>query len=480
MLKIKVTAAVLGACYIQCNICIHALQLQTRPPVPKSPRRGHATARRYLNDSHPHFDIGSSAAVPAERRERRAAGASHGARRTRPAAPSSELLTFDEEKEIASEIRRFRSVTTARDNLADWLAREAAPHRGAPSERQWASSCSLSVDELQEVLARGQEARTRLITGNVGLVTMIAKRYYQMVRGGAGRSASAGNGGSLKLDDLIQEGNLGIMEAAERFDPTRGFRFSTYATHWIRQRIVRSIAESSRTIRLPVHVQTMVRHMRKKNTEVTARIGRLPSLPELAHEMGVPLDKVRLYQHATRNVLSLELPADRHSTEDTRTLGDRVACDEVATPEEDFMSEAMRGEVHQLLDALGGAERGVLTHRFGLEAGTPKTLQETATIMGVSIDKVRTTEAKALNKLRRPQTNYRLKEYLGGAAEAVGDHSEYAELRPPLHQHTAATTAGGPQYPHQTHAAGWDGHDAARDRYTREPKRRTPESIWSF
>ena len=131
---------------------------------------------------------------------------------------------------------------------------------------------------------------------------------------------------------------MGIMEAAERYDPTRGFRFSTYAAHWIRQRIVRSIAESSRMIRLPAHVQTIVRNMHRKAREMEAATGRRPSTPELAHEMGVPLDKMHLYQHLSRSVLSLELPVDgRSNAEDKRTLGDRVACTQVAAPDEDIM-----------------------------------------------------------------------------------------------------------------------------------------------
>lgn len=491
MLKMKRTAAVLSVCYVQCGTCARALQVQRPPPAPQQPPwRGRATARRYLNDDS-HFasaDVGGASAVLARPRTRLDTVAAHPRGRAAPvAAPApKELLTAAEEKAIAMDIRRLRSVTEARERLREWMTREVASHHGEVSERQWAAACSLSVSELQEVLARGQEARTRLITGNVGLVTMTAKRYHQMVRLG-GRGAHHGDGGSLKLDDLIQEGNLGIMEAAERFDPERGFRFSTYATHWIRQRIVRAIAESSRTIRLPQHVQTMLRHMQKKNKEMQAQIGRLPSLPELAHEMGVPLGKVQLYQHATRNVLSLELPLDRGRAAGAdaraRTLGDRVACDEVATPEEDFLSASLRGEVRAMLDVLGHDERGVLAHRFGLEAvGAPKTLRETAAAMGVSVDKVRTTEARALNKLRRPQANYRLKDYVGmGPAEAGdGADAERAEPRPPRTNKGAAKGAKERRQPHSMIAARWNAHDEARTCYLDKQARRSPESIWSF
>ncbi|EED96594.1 plastid RNA polymerase sigma factor, partial [Thalassiosira pseudonana CCMP1335] len=298
------------------------------------------------------------------------------------------LLTFEDEKEIAYNIKSFRSVLRVRDQLV------GIRQLSEPSEAQWASACSLTVEQLNDIMNKGQESRTKLITGNVGLVTLIAKRYYNMLR------------------NLIQEGYMGIMEAAERYDPSKGFRFSTYGTHWIRQRIVRAIAESSRMIRLPVHVQATIRNINKKHEEFEATIGRSPSLPELAHEMGVSLDKLHLYQHLSRNVISLERAVDQHSPEDNRTLGDRIACTELPTPDEDAMSEALRGEVHSMLDALRDNERIVLTHRFGLDDGRPKTLKETAYGMGISIDSVRAVEAKALNRLRQPQLNYRVKDYV--------------------------------------------------------------------
>ncbi|KAL7542093.1 hypothetical protein ACHAXR_013213 [Thalassiosira sp. AJA248-18] len=399
-------------------------------------------------------------------------------------APSSDLLTFDEEKEIAEDIQSFRSVTRARDNLLEWMSREfnGNQHSG-PSEYQWASACSLSVDQLHEIMAKGQAARTRLIKGNVGLVTMIAKNYYNMLSGwGPSGGGAGGTDATLKLEDLIQEGYMGIMEAAERYDPTKGFRFSTYATHWIRQRILRSIAESSRMIRLPVHVQTVIRNMHKTRKNLEAQIGRPPSLPELAYEMGMPLDKINLYQHLTKNVLSLELPVDRHSnTEDKRTLGDRVACTEMATPDEDLMSESLRGEVHAMLDALGHDERLVLTHRFGLEDGRPKSVRETALDLNVSGDIVRSVEAKALTKLRNPQMNYRLKDYVGGAKVFGGalDNAEphYGETHNSM---TNAEEQPHSHYPHHMNPSRFNTQDNVRDDDLGEYERPTPESIWSF
>lgn len=404
--------------------------------------------------------------------------------------PLSDLLTFDEEREIAGDIRNFRSVTRARDNLAEWMSREVGWNQNSESsEFQLASACSLTVDQLRDVMTRGQEARTKLIRGNVGLVTMIARRYYFMLKnGGVGRSTGGGAAGTdatLKLEDLIQEGYMGIMEAAERFDPTKGFRFSTYATHWIRQRIVRSIAESSRMIRLPVHVQTMIRNMHKKNKEMEATTGRRPSMPELAHEMGIPLDKIHLYQHLSKNVLSLELPVDGHSnTDDKRTLGDRVACTEMATPDEDFMSESLRGEVHAMLDGLGHDERLVLTHRFGLDDGRPKSLRETAEGLGVSSDIVRTVEAKALNKLRQPRMNYRLKGYVGRSEFYGGGESDYAEPHygwDTMSNYDDQQQQHNSLLPYHMSTSRLNVHDiASDDDYLDDYERPTPESIWSF
>ena len=412
------------------------------------------------------------------------------------ASPSTELLTFEEEKDIAADIQTFRAVMRVRENLVEWLTKDAVhtnqmidqQNQFEPPMEQWAAACSLSMSELSDVVTRGQESRTKLIRGNVGLVTMIAKRYYKGI---------GGPDAMLKLDDLIQEGHMGIMEAAERFDPAKGFRFSTYATHWIRQRMLRSLAETSRTIRLPVHVQTMIRNMNKKQKEMSDEIGRQPSMPELAHELGVSLDKIQLYQHISRNVLSLENPVDKHSnTEDKRTLGDRIACTTEPTPDEDAMSEDLRGEVHAMLDALGHDERLVLTHRFGLGDAWPQTIRETAESMGVSIDIVRAVEAKALNKLRQPRMNYRLKDYVNGMEGAWGGGADALDHHYDMHNGNLMTpammTMDGENnnmartqnqhyynYPHHmnTNNANVGG---SRNDDLDEYERPTPESIWSF
>ncbi|KAL7522411.1 hypothetical protein ACHAWX_007089 [Stephanocyclus meneghinianus] len=423
-------------------------------------------------------------------------------KRNNAKTPSSDLLTFEEEVQIAHRIKKFRAAVRVRDQLSDWMAKEVshrgAEHRCRPSEEQWASACSLSVRQLHDVMTQGQEARTKLITGNIGLVTMIAKRYYNLLEAGNARGGRAGSGmgggrggggtdATLKLEDLIQEGYIGIMDAAERFDPDKGFRFSTYGSHWVRQRILRSISESSRIIRLPVHVQTMLRNMNKKRKEFEQVVGRTPSLPELAHELGLSLEKVNLYQHLSRNVMSLEMQLDQHSSKQDnreRTLGDRIPCTELPTPDEDAMSEAFRREIHSMLDHLGDHERMVLTHRFGLEDGCPRTLRETSDSMGVSIDTVRGIEARALNKLRQPRMMYRLKDFVEGGRNEEGWENHYA-----MDSNGSGSSMEGHSYSvsqamnaavEQMNRHSMNLNCVAVEDGFGDNDRPTPESIWSF
>lgn len=266
---------------------------------------------------------------------------------------------------------------------------------------------------------------------------------------------------------------MGIMEAAERFDPSRGFRFSTYATHWIRQRIVRSIAECSRVIRLPVHVQAMIRNMHKTQKQLEQKVGRSPSLPELAHELDVPLDKLRLYQHLSRTVLSLEVSADRETSPDDRqrTLSDRIASTEAgSTPYDDAVSESLKSEVHAILDnALGPKEKAVLVHRFGLEeVGSSRTLRETADNLGMTIDAVRAAEARALNKLRQPRMKQRLRDHVSGMPEFERAAAKSMEGHLGFNGYGVPVTTE------------METHLNKGKRSKKTTKRPTPESIWSF
>ena len=312
---------------------------------------------------------------------------------------------------------------------------------------------------------------------------MIAKRYYNMLN-----PSTSGTDATLKLEDLVQEGHTGLLEAADRFDETKGCRFSTYATFWVKQRIIRSIAESSRMIRLPEHVQTTIRNMHKTQKELEIKNNRRPSMPELAHEMGIPLDKIHVYQHMTKKVLSLELPVDRHSnTDDKRTLGDCVASTEVASPDEDYISKALRYEINSMLESLGHEEREVLSHRFGLHDGVPHSVKDTAKGMGVSSDMVRNVEAQALHRLRQPQFNYRLKSYIQGPEvpdpyteaqyHSGWAHAENKENNEDQHHQSQQDQQ---QQQHHYHYPTNGANSANIAGYDEGDDRATPESIWSF
>jgi RNA polymerase primary sigma factor len=258
-----------------------------------------------------------------------------------------------------------------------------------------------------------------LVAANVGLVTSIAKKQYAALkRAMSSDAAGTGSVGTiLTLQDMVQEGNLGLMEAAERFEPERGFRFSTSATYWIRQRILRSVADSSRTIRLPAHVHSMMQRIRRAKIEIKSQnSGKQPTTEELAHHLDVSVEKIKLYEDSSRNVLSLEKPLRTASfREDTRTLGDTLASD-APTPEEDAEADHLRRTIRQVMDtALADYERDVIAKRFGLEDGKPRTVQETADLLGMTPDRIRLVEARALNKLRHPQRNYKLKVYVNGS-----------------------------------------------------------------
>jgi len=375
---------------------------------------------------------------------------------TKKSTSSSALLTKDEEMEYASQLKVMREAIRTRDELV----KEQDGMYIHPTEEEWAFACRhvgvSNVYELRRIMIQGQEARSILCEANVGLVTSIAKRHYKTLK----HTSDAGNGSVgtiLTLHDMIQEGNLGLMEAAERFEPQRGFRFSTYATWWIRQRILRSISDSSRVIRLPAHVHGMLHKIRRARVEIQAREGKPASLEQLAQRLNVPLEKVQKYTESSRNVVSLEVPLQpsKPSEPNLRTLGDTLASD-APTPVEDAEAEYLKRDIrHVIHTELAEKERDVILRRFGfiektlqegaktnacdddegaeVKGGTMKktkktpsrggscfTVAQTAEALGLSADRVRLIEARALNKLRSPQRNYRLREYVnqGGTSGA--------------------------------------------------------------
>ena len=259
----------------------------------------------------------------------------------------------------------------------------------------WARLSALSSGELKQALHQGRRARDRMIQANLRLVVAVAKKYQQ--RG-------------MELLDLVQEGTLGLERAVEKYDPTRGFRFSTYAYWWIRQGITRAIATQSRTIRLPVHVTEKLNRIKKVQQEIAANEGRIASLSDLSRELGVSEETVRLTLMRVPRSVSLEMRVGKD--QDTQ-LGDLLE-DGHATPEQLLTRDALHDDLEDLLSELTTREAEVIRRRFGLEDDTPRTLAEIGEGMGLSRERVRQIETRALLKLRQPQRRSKVRDYILG------------------------------------------------------------------
>lgn len=325
-------------------------------------------------------------------------------------------LTREQEVTFSQNIRTFRQVCSLRQ----------LPQDNDP--RRWAAAAGVTVTQLKRILEVGQASRAAIVAANIGLVTNLAQKQYSTVKRAVQTGGGAGSIGTiLTLQDLIQEGNLGLMEAAERYEPERGFRFSTYATWWVRQRMQRAVVDQSRSIRLPAHVHQMLSKIHKAQTAIRSQTGKEATHQEVAAFLNVPAEKVQLYTDSSRNVVSLEQPI-RQKKDDSRevSLGDTLASD-APTPEEDCLAIHLRQDILALLDtALEGVERDVICARFGLDdtmkpttISGARTVQETAVTLGLTADKVRVVEARALNKLRQPQRNYKLKHYVTSSTAAA-------------------------------------------------------------
>ena len=259
----------------------------------------------------------------------------------------------------------------------------------------WAEEVGLEAKELQRRLREGRRARDRMIQANLRLVVAVAKKYQQ--RG-------------MELLDLVQEGTLGLERAVEKFDPTRGFRFSTYAYWGIRQGITRAIATQSRTIRLPVHVTEKLNRIKRVQQEIAAEKGRLASVSDLAKELGLSEETVR--QTLARVPRSISLETRVGKDQDTQ-LGDLLE-DGKATPEQTLTRDALHDDLELLLDELSPREAEVIRSRFGLEDDHPRTLAEIGEAMELSRERVRQIETRALLKLRQPQRRSKVRDYIQG------------------------------------------------------------------
>jgi RNA polymerase primary sigma factor len=296
------------------------------------------------------------------------------------------LLRAEEEIELARKIADLLELERIRERLEDSLEREI-------KESEWAAEVDMELRPFRRRLFLGRRAKDKMVQSNLRLVVSIAKKY--MNRG-------------LSFQDLIQEGSLGLIRAAEKFDHEKGYKFSTYATWWIRQAITRAIADQSRTIRLPVHLYETISRIKKTTKILSQEMGRKPTEEEIAERMEMTIEKLRFIAKSAQLPISLETPIGKE--EDSR-LGDFIEADG-ETPEDQVSKSLLREDLENVLDTLSPRERDVLRLRYGLDDGRMKTLEEIGQIFNVTRERIRQIEAKALRKLRHPNRNSILKEYI--------------------------------------------------------------------
>ena len=249
--------------------------------------------------------------------------------------------------------------------------------------------------ELARRIVKGDlRAKKQLIQANLRLVISIAKKYVN--RG-------------LPFQDLIQEGNLGLIRAAEKFDYTKGFKFSTYATWWIRQAISRGLADKSRTIRVPVHMVESINKLKKTGARLTQELGRKPSNEELSQALDLSVNKVQEILQADREPVSMEMPLSR---DEETYLGDIIEDNESSRPDSTCEEELLRQDINSILSQLTPRERDIMHLRFGLDDGRQRTLEEVGRLFNITRERVRQIEHKAFRKLRQPNWSHRLSGYL--------------------------------------------------------------------
>ena len=295
------------------------------------------------------------------------------------------LLSADEEIELAQNMEDG-AVATEKINVLKGRLDGASEEEKAEIKEE--------IKTLQRDVDKGADAKKRLAEANLRLVVSIAKRYV---------------GRGMLFLDLIQEGNLGLIKAVEKFDYKKGYKFSTYATWWIRQAITRAIADQARTIRIPVHMVETINKLIRVSRQLLQELGREPSPEEIAKEMSMPVDRVREILKISQEPVSLETPIGE---EEDSHLGDFIKDDNVPVPADAAAFTLLKEQLEEVLGTLTEREQKVLTLRFGLEDGRARTLEEVGKEFNVTRERIRQIEAKALRKLRHPSRSRKLKDYL--------------------------------------------------------------------